>query len=153
MPTLAAAEQKLAGRAGLYLATAGINYVPVAPAPASPVPAFADAIGEALAACGVHLDDPSAPSDADVQNLSGLRWWKFLDIAELRLLETAAGGLANRAQSQRWADYSVQRDIVSFQVYLNEKRKNARLKWNYGVAPLSAGTVDLNFVRNRGREL
>jgi hypothetical protein len=140
MPGLVAAEQKLAFRAGLYLTQAGIDF-----SGPSPVPAFQDAIGEALVACGRSLPDPSVPTDQDVLNLPAASWWKFLDVAELRLLETAAGPITSRGQSQRWADYSVSRDVLSFTQYLQGKRDAVMRKWSFGLAPLTAGTIDLNF--------
>lgn len=142
MPSLAQAEAKLAARCQKYLEIAGLSA-----AGPGPVAILADPIAEALAACGVDPADPSAPADADLRRLPDRLWFKFLDVAELRLLESCAGPLSS-VTAQQWGDYRESMSVAPLADALKAKREAVRAKWGFGTSPLSAGTLS---VGRRGR--
>jgi hypothetical protein len=150
MPTRASAEQALLSRVNPFLVTLGAALAQPGAAPvviidvsgASPIASFSDPISLALAACGVLPVDPSLPVDSDMAKLQSIDWWKFLDIAELRLLETVASASSGRAGSQRWEDYSVTRSTTGLTAALNDKRAQVRRQWGWGSPTLGQGSID-----------
>jgi hypothetical protein len=147
MPTLAQAEAALVGpapaaRAGLVgglLAQVGYDATG-----ASPVASLAVAISQALLACGVTPADVAAPADADLARLPAASWPKFLDVAALLLMETAALGTAGKLKTIQMQDYRKDyfgpADIAGL---LKDRRELVRLRWGYGAGSLTAGTLQV----------
>jgi hypothetical protein len=142
MTTRAQADAILKTRVGVLLTNVGISV-----SGSSPLAAFADPIAVGLDAVGVACADPTNPTDADLAALPSSALYKFLDIAELRALESAAGTLSGStsAVSQEWVDYKVTRRAATVDAALAAKREDVRRKWGYGLGRLTTGTVDLKF--------
>lgn len=97
MGTRATADAVLRGRVGRQYTLAGVTV-----SPASPVPEFSDALAWALEAVGAPAadpDDPLAPTDADLARVPADRWRRFLDYAELRLIDVAVSVVTGSAAS------------------------------------------------------
>lgn len=138
MATLAQARRTLDNRLGPVIISAGlpINY------PTVPDDAYADAISYALALMGVIPADPTNPTDAEVQSIPALpvtNYYKFADIAEVRLLDTAATALSLRPTSIELPDVKKQRAVTALLAYVEVKRKNLKSLWGIGVPTIGGG--------------
>jgi hypothetical protein len=152
MPTRADAETVLIARtrpmimaleAGLQ-GTAGEPYRLFDLAGPSPIAALDDPIAVGLSACGVPAAGPVSPTDDDVTALgTGRQWMMFLDIAELRVLETAGFAVALKPTMNQFQGHLIQRNMAAFRTALNDKREAVRRTWGYGAPALSTGTLDL----------
>jgi len=135
----AGADAELLARTGRFLAAAQIATA-TGGSPAR-VAAFDGAESLALAFCGVALDDPSAPADADFARLPAALWFRFLDIAELRLLETASAALSTRNVFRKLPDVELHYSEAALHEALAAKRAFAREAYGYGVGSLAPGVV------------
>jgi hypothetical protein len=144
MTTRAQADAILKSRVGTLLTNVGVSV-----AGSSPLAAFADPIAVGLDAVGLSCADPTNPTDDDLAALPGSSLYKFLDIAELRALETAYNTPAGTATatSVEWTDYKVTRKaaVDALATVLAAKRADVKARWGYGLGRLSAGTIDLKF--------
>lgn len=148
MPTRAQAEQILIAptRAGAWLALAGVDV-----SGPSPIAALSDVLAAALDFCGVPPADPTNPTDDDLARLAPADWFKFLDVAEVILLQACAA-LPRQVTSQQWDTYKVtyESHATSLQAAIKLKQDDARRKWGYGATTVSAGTINLNFAAGCG---
>jgi hypothetical protein len=157
MPTLAQAETVLVGPApdagaGLVGAVlARVGYDVTGP---SPVALLATPIAMGLLACDVTPLDVTAPNDGDLAKLAVGDWPKFLDIASLLLLESAAissavgGGGVKMIQ---WEDYRKEYfPPFDFSKLLTERRSLVLRIWGYGAAKLGSGTIQVRSVDSQG---
>jgi hypothetical protein len=142
-PTVAQARAVLVTRLGVAVTQAGL---PVAPA-ASP-DALDDALLEAITFLGVVPANPTAPADGDLVNVDNLlatdpfAWRRFLDVAELRLLETAAVAITGKYEEVALPDVTRRRSVAAFGRYLDGKRKAAKERWGFGLAVLGGGEIN-----------
>ncbi len=157
MPTRAQAETVLVGvapDAGAGLVGGLLARIGYDATGESPVAALSDAIVEGLLFCDVTVDDVSAPDDDDMARLASTDWPKFRDIAELRLLEIAAGGAGatgtvGAVKSISWEDYKKEYASATAEAsgILTTKRTHARNRWGYGCGTITAGSIDYGFAQ------
>ncbi len=109
-------------------------------------PDLNDPIGWALLKLGIALTDLSIISDADVAALSSSQLSAFLDLAELRLLQSIY-------QSYMLVDVTVgprssQYNQIAERIAKAVETKKAQVVGEYGIGlgELSAGTISLDFM-------
>jgi hypothetical protein len=125
--TRATAERVLNSRLSQFLAAAGIDG-----SAASPNPVWDDAIGWGLAAAGFDPEDPVSPTDSDVGRLASVTdWFRFLDWAEVRALETAGSGFQVLGTSVTYPNYSVSNDHSGATTLYQAKFDKAVKQWGY----------------------
>ena len=146
--TLAWAEQALlqpTRAGGLYLSLGA----DITNGGVTPNPFLADALTGSLVFCGYPPADPTGPGDADIAALVGTpdpgtnatNWQKFLDIAEVKLLEGATLLIATKPTSVEWPDFTEQYAIDSLTAAAGVKLQLAKARWGYGVPTLGGGSV------------
>lgn len=151
MPTLAQAETVLVGPApdaGAGLVGAVLARVGYHATGASPVASLGAPIGLALIACGVTPDDVTAPTDADLARLPIAQWAKFVDIASLLLLETAATSIAGGGiKAIQWEDFRKEYNPpFDFSKMIADRRSMVMRIWGYGAAKLGSGTIQVRSI-------
>lgn len=139
---VATAEAQITGRFAAALANAG-----VAVGAASPLPGLQDPIAYGLVNSGVKLDDPTAATDADVARLAPTLWFRFIDLAVLRLLDVVALAWATSLSEIQTPDVTKIYDSKALTAYLESYRKYVAGAYGVGVPKVDSGTV---VVRQRG---
>lgn len=149
MATRSSVDVALGSLCGGYLATVKTPTTPSGEPPR--VVAYDIPIALALIQCGITLADPTNPSDAELDRLPLTSWTKFLDLAELRVLETAAATLSSRDFRREFPDIKLERDAKGLLDALKLKRDLVRQAYGVGGPILTAGVVRVR-PRRKGPE-
>jgi len=105
---------------------------------------FGEAAAVALRDMGNTVDDPTAPTDDELDAVTAVN--HFLDLAELRLMETALNRLlikVNLSTGPRSQQYS---DIAKgLEQAIARKQAMIEKKYGTGLGTLTAGVINWNF--------
>ncbi len=106
---------------------------------------LADPIGTALLACEVAVADPSAPADADFLLLPSADSLRFLDIAELRCLETVWGNLDEVTEQEGTDKQEWNQAKEGLRKRIQDKKKDLLDLYGYGGGAVAAGSLVLKY--------
>lgn len=104
---------------------------------------LADPIASALRACDVELIDPTEPADDDFLGLAAADHGKFLDVAELRCLESVWGNLDEVTEQEGTDRQEWTRARQEIAARIESKRKQIAEEHGLGMGSLSAGSMTL----------
>lgn len=137
MPTVADVEAVLDDLCGGYLDALKLAHTGV-----SPVRFYRAPILTGYRSIGLTPANPLAVTDAEITAIPAASWAQFLDVAELRVLETAALVFSVRAKVLRNPDVRVDLNTTALLTAVKEKRAFVQAVYHYGsVADASVGVV------------
>lgn len=134
---------KASGRCGKILVR--VEQYVVADVTLGAIPALADPIAEGVAACGVVVTDPTAPTNAEITAAHDADSACLRDVAELRCLESARGNIdlptaSADNQKQHWGEYAAE-----LQVRINQLTDRCADQHGYPASQLGSARMDLGF--------
>ena len=97
------------------------------------------------------MNDPSAPTQADFDNLALSKWFMFLAVAEFRVLSSCAAAIAALATQRQVTDVTLIRDASELTKVLKDRAALLKSMYGYGASKLKTGAIRLGF-RKSGPE-
>lgn len=139
--TRAKLERIAVGFAGPKMAKVGMSTVT-----GGANPDLADAVSESLRAAGVEPSDPTAPTAAEFALVaSTVPGGLMADVMKLATLETILGRWVRPDETRGTDSQAWGRFADGVQTQIDGLRKRLTDRYGYGVAPLTGGTISLNF--------
>ena len=113
------------------------------------VPALAGPITRSLTALGSPPLDPLNPADADIASLSADLTSALLDLSDMFLLEWIVGNWVLVDQKISMGGLNLGQFGDRLERELMELRKEAKIKYGYGLSSPVLGTTDLGFAASQ----
>lgn len=105
----------------------------------------ADALIGAMEWLEIGLDDPGRVSDDDLASVTAYQWAALIDIGDLKLMEAILGNADEVTSSDNQRKKSASDFALWVQGTIDAKLAELKIKYGYGLASLTAGSIDLGF--------
>lgn len=106
---------------------------------------LSDPIASALRACGVDPAEPLEPADDDLASLDVADTQRFLDVAELRCLETVWGNLDEVTEQEGTDKQDWNQAKAELRRRIDAKRQDLKDTYGFGYGDVVSGTLELSY--------